>query len=172
MSSSRTVPPLTQIHLYRDFYVVPAREMRLNISTSHLTMAVHVHVTYGRGSLSRHYMCTRTETERERPPASRGSRSERELRDFPRPREREMFYCLTTRRCATARCAMTVYGATAEAEHGYATAATGLPAGGVVRISLSLFKAAFLADCCGSVCRVTGSHLFGEFQLINRSMFQ
>ena len=103
---------------------------------------------------------------------SRGSRSERELRDFPRPREREMFYCLTTRRCATARCAMTVYGATAEAEHGYATAATGLPAGGVVRISLSLFKAAFLADCCGSVCRVTGSHLFGEFQLINRSMFQ
>ena len=108
----------TQIHLYRDFYVVPAREMRLNISTSHLTMAVHVHVTYGRGSLSRHYMCTRTETERERPPASRGSRSERELRDFPRPREREMFYCLTTRRCATARCAMTVHGATAEAEHG------------------------------------------------------
>lgn len=137
-------------------------------------MAVHVHVTYGRGSLSRHYMCTRTETERERGLHLQRLQIRARVARFSEAEGKGdvlLFDDATVRDSAMRDGARSDGGAEA-AEHGYATAATGLPAGGVVRISLSLFKAAFLADCCGSVCRVTGSHLFGEFQLINRSMFQ
>ena len=82
--------------------------------------------------------------------SSSSTSEERELRDFPRPREREMFYCLIL--LSDGQC-------TVQSVH-----CASLP-------GRCAFKSAFLADSCGSVANDRFSFIWRNFAHLYDDIF-